>query len=135
MAQDVVSSCVAKALRDVKPARLVSEEIEVAGTRVATRQITSTTKRVRRRKSSSGDLPESHTVRDPDTAALDRVHENAPRGARPCRFLDGALSIWYGGSRQNDLQDEDLPQAPRTIAANIDDPPLVVRAAVERRSE
>ncbi len=74
----IVSSCVAKALRDVKPARLVSEELEVAVTRLATRQITSTTNRVQRRKSSSGDLPESHTVRDPDNAAVDRVHETAP---------------------------------------------------------
>jgi len=36
MVQAIVSICLAKAARDVKPVRLVGEEIEVAVTRVAT---------------------------------------------------------------------------------------------------
>jgi len=63
----------------VKPARLVSEEIEVAVTRVATRQIVSTTNRMRRRKSSGGDPLDSHTVREPDTLCTrSRSRERPP---------------------------------------------------------
>ncbi len=37
------------------------------------------------------------------------------------------------GRRQNDLQDEDLPQAPRTsVVANSDDPPLTARRCCSR---
>ena len=128
--------CLAKAQRDVKPARLVSEEIEVAGTRVATRQITSTTKRMQRRKSSGGDLPESHTVRGPDDVALDRVHEDDPTWATSQLRWRSFDLVWR-------IVDKTIYKTrtwpwhlERTIAANIDDRRLLRgRAAVDRRSE
>ncbi len=122
MAQHFVSSCWAPPQRDVKPARLVSEEIEVAGTRVAPRQIASTTNRVRRRKSSSGELPEPHTVRAPDTLCS-LAFARAPHVGRDPVAASMAALFRSDTARADETfceSDEALPE--RTLAAIIGSP-------------
>ena len=112
----------------MKSARLVCKEVEFGVTRVATRQIASTTNRMRRRESSGGDPPESHTVRIPDTIRT-RSH------SRECPTWGAttSLSRWRRSfdlawrHRQTICRTMKRPwHLERSVAASID-PPVAAR--------